>query len=258
MKKTVMILAGGLLCSSLATAADSPDLIAQAKKEGSVTFNVWYLQPQWRSFVKDFEQQYGVKVRIPEGNIDGNVNKLLAEAGKKKGKIDVIALSVAQLPVAMGAKALAKVDDLPGYGDAIHQIQNVDTQGYAVAFWGNQTGFAYDPQQMGDRALPQTLEQLQSFIDANPKKFGYNDPNNGGAGEAFIQRIVTTQGDTFNSEAESVDPAVVKNWQKGWQWFAANKDKITRTASGADSLTRLNDGELMLTPSWEDHLVGLQ
>ncbi|KJG94391.1 hypothetical protein UC41_29505, partial [Escherichia coli] len=56
MKKTVMILAGGLLCSSLATAADSPDLIAQAKKEGSVTFNVWYLQPQWRSFVKDFEQ----------------------------------------------------------------------------------------------------------------------------------------------------------------------------------------------------------
>ncbi|OSL65544.1 PotD protein [Escherichia coli TA008] len=86
MKKTVMILAGGLLCSSLATAADSPDLIAQAKKEGSVTFNVWYLQPQWRSFVKDFEQQYGVKVRIPEGNIDGNVNKLLAEAGKKKVK----------------------------------------------------------------------------------------------------------------------------------------------------------------------------
>ncbi|RLX69965.1 LysR family transcriptional regulator, partial [Escherichia coli] len=32
----------------------------------------------------------------------------------------------------------------------------------------------------------------------------------------------------------------------------------TRTASGADILTRLNDGELMLTPSWEDHLVGLQ
>ncbi|EAT5433781.1 extracellular solute-binding protein [Salmonella enterica] len=258
MKKAVMILAGGLLCSSLAMAADNPDLIAQAKKEGSVTFNVWYLQPQWRSFVKDFEQQYGVKVRIPEGSIDGNMNKLLAEAGKAKGKIDVIALSVAQLPVTTGAKALAKVDDLPGYGNAIHQIQNVDTQGYAVAFWGNQTGFAYDPQQMGDRALPQTLEQLQSFIDTNPKRFGYNDPNNGGAGEAFIQRIVTTQGGAFNSEAESVDPAVVKNWHKGWQWFAANNDKITRTASGADSLTRLNDGELMLTPAWEDHLAGLQ
>lgn len=30
-----MILAGGLLCSSLATAADSPDLIAQAKKRAA-------------------------------------------------------------------------------------------------------------------------------------------------------------------------------------------------------------------------------
>ncbi|WP_434661222.1 extracellular solute-binding protein [Klebsiella sp. MISC125] len=258
MKKAVMILASGLLCSSLAIAADNSDLIAQAKKEGSVTFNVWYLQPQWRSFVKDFEQQYGVKVRIPEGSIDGNMNKLLAEAGKEKGKIDVIALSVSQLQVTMGAKALAKVDDLPGYGDAIHQIQNVDTQGYAVAFWGNQTGLVYDPQQMDDRALPQTMEDLQRFIDANPKRFGYNDPNNGGAGEAFIQRVVTTQSGEFDSESATVDAAVVKNWLKGWQWFAANNDKITRTASGADSLTRLNDGELMLTPAWEDHLAGLQ
>lgn len=258
MKKALTILVGGMLCSSLAMGADNTDLMTQAKKEGSVTFNVWYLQPQWRSFVKDFEQQYGIKVRIPEGSIDGNMNKLLAEKGKAKGKIDVIALSVAQLPVTTGANVLAKVDDLPGYGDAIHQIQNVDTRGYAVAFWGNQTGFAYDPQQMGDRALPQTLEQLQSFIDANPKKFGYNDPNNGGAGEAFIQRIATIQGGNFNSEADSVNPMVVKNWHKGWQWFAANNDRIIRTASGADSLTRLNDGELMLTPAWEDHLTGLQ
>jgi putative spermidine/putrescine transport system substrate-binding protein len=94
---------------------------------------------------------------------------LLAEAGKKKGRLDVIAMSVTQLPVMMGLKALAKIDDLPGYDDAVHQIQNVDTQGYAVAFWGNQTGFAYDPKQIGNQALPQTLDQLQSFINANPR-----------------------------------------------------------------------------------------
>ena len=208
--------------------------------------------------MQEFEKQYGIKVRIPEGRLDGNVNKLLAEAGKKKGRLDVIAMSVTQLPVMMGLKALAKIDDLPGYDDAVHQIQNVDTQGYAVAFWGNQTGFAYDPKQIGNQALPQTLDQLQSFINANPKRFGYNDPNNGGAGEAFIQRIVTITGGDFNSKTDSIDPTVVKRWQKGWLWFAANRDNITLTASGADSLTRLNDGELMLIPIWEDHLVGLQ
>ncbi|EHK3066636.1 extracellular solute-binding protein [Escherichia fergusonii] len=261
MKKIMIGLASSLLLSTAAMAADASDwesMVAQAKKEGSVTFNVWYLQPQWRSFVQEFEKEYGIKVCIPEGSLDGNVNKLMAESGKPKGKIDVIALSVAQLPMIMGAKSLTKVDDLPGYAQAYHQLQNIDTQGYGVAFWGNQTGLAYDPQQMGDRPLPQTFEELQHFIDANPKKFGYNDPNNGGAGEAFIQRIVTSRSGDFNSEAETVDPAVVKNWRQGWQWFSANNDKITRTASGADSLTRLNDGELMLTPAWEDHFSGLQ
>lgn len=160
MKKAVIIMAGGLLCSSLTMAAEKADwdkVLEQAKQEGNVTFHVWYLQSQWRIFVQEFEKQYGIKVRIPEGRLDGNVNKLLAEAGKKKGRLDVIAMSVTQLPVMMGLKALAKIDDLPGYDDAVHQIQNVDTQGYAVAFWGNQTGFAYDPKQIGNQALPQTL-----------------------------------------------------------------------------------------------------
>lgn len=263
MKKTTMMLVGSLLVSTQVASAESSSesweqVISQAKKEGTVTFNVWYLQPQWRSVVQRFEQQFGIKVRVPEGTMDGNMNKLLAEATKEKGKIDVVALSVDQLPILQGAKALAKIDTLPGYKDAFHQIQNVDTQGYAVVFWGNQTGFAYDPQQMGDKPLPQTLDQLTQFVGQNPKRFGYNDPNNGGAGSAFIQRILTLKGGGFDSGAKMVSQNVVKNWQKGWEWFSSNEDNITRTASGADSLTRLNDGELMLTPAWEDHMKGLQ
>ncbi|CDG18423.1 extracellular solute-binding protein [Xenorhabdus doucetiae] len=264
MKKIVIILISGLLFSSLTFAAAEMNsqnwdtVMAQAKQEGHVTFNVWYLQSQWRRFVKPFEQQYGIRVSIPEGSADGIMNKLLAESRQEKGKIDVVALSVGQLPVALGAKSLSRVDGVPGYPHAYHQIQNVDTQGYAVVFWGNQTGLAYDPQQMGNTPLPQTLKALQRFIDAHPGKFGYNDPNNGGAGDAFIQRVVTLLGGDFDTAAGQIDPAVVANWQKGWQWFTANKERITLTASSADSLTRLNDGELMLTPAWEDHLIGLQ
>lgn len=263
MKTGTVLFLSGMLFSGVATATplaqqDWDLVVAQAKKEGSVTFNVWYLQPQWRSFVADFEKQYGIKVRIPEGSIDGNMNKLLAEARREKGKMDVVALSVAQLPIIRKANALAQVDWLPGYGDAVHQLQSVNTEGYAVAFWGNQTGMAYDPQQMGNQPLPQSLDDLQHFIDANPKKFGYNDPNNGGAGEAFIQRVVTLSSGTFDADATQVDPAIIKNWKKGWEWFVGNNEKITQTASGADSLTRLNDGELLLVPAWEDHLAGLQ
>lgn len=234
------------------------DIMAQAKKEGSITFSVWYLQPQWRDFVKKFEQQYGIKVRIPEGTLDGNINKLLAESKRSKGKIDVIALSINYLPVVQSAKALEKVDWIPEYKNAWHSIQNIDTEGYAAIFWGNQTGFAYDPIQIGNQPLPQNLEQLQQFIDSNPKKFGYNDPGGGGAGQAFIQRVITLTSGNFDIAAKQTDAEVIKSWQKGWQWFAQNKTKVTYTASGADSLTRLNDGELILTPAWEDHLASLQ
>ncbi|WP_336192829.1 extracellular solute-binding protein [Providencia stuartii] len=233
-------------------------VILQAKNEGSVTFNIWYLQPQWRSFVKQFEDAYGIKVNIPEGTIEGNTNKLLAEAKREKGKMDVVALSVGQLPASRKTQALAKIDWLPYYSQAIHHLQSVDTEGYAVAFWGNQTGFAYDPAQMKNQSLPQTIDELQAFINANPQRFGYNDPNNGGAGDAFIQQIVTSKSGSFDSQNSQIEPTVVQSWQKGWQWFIDNKDKIIQTASGADSLTRLNDGELFLVPAWEDHLLGLQ
>jgi len=33
---------------------------------------------------------------------------------------------------------------------------------------------------------------------------------------------------------------------------------VRSSASGADNLTRLNGGELMLMSAWEEHLAGLQ
>ncbi|OAT21586.1 extracellular solute-binding protein [Proteus myxofaciens] len=238
--------------------SDWNEVVKQAQKEGGLVFNIWYLQPQWRAFVKPFEEEYGIKITIPEGTIDGNMNKLLAESKRETGKMDVMALSVSQLPIIIKANAIRQLTWLPGYESSINYIQSIDTQGYAVAFWGNQTGFAYDPQQIGNTQLPQTLNELQQFIETHPRRFGYNDPNNGGAGEAFIQRIVTLKSGEFDSHAKDIDANVIKGWSKGWSWFVDNKDKLTQTASGADSLTRLNDGELILVPAWEDHLRGLQ
>ncbi|HHQ5723325.1 TPA: ABC transporter substrate-binding protein [Klebsiella variicola subsp. variicola] len=265
--KITTLLMGSVLCSSsvLASDLDSPlegklwgEIVTQAKKEGDITFNVWYFQPQWRSVVAGFEKEYGIKVKIPEGTFDGNFSKLLAESRRDKGKMDVVAMSVAQFSVVYPTKALMQIDQIPSWQEGVHTLQDVDTHGYAVVFWGNQTGLAYDPLQLDEKSLPQTLDDLQHFIDSNPKKFGYNDPNNGGGGESFIQRILTTYGGNFDVHSPSVDPVIVKNWDKGWAWFTSNRDKILLTASGADSLTRLNDGELALVPAWQDHLDSMQ
>ncbi|MBD9552952.1 extracellular solute-binding protein [Pantoea sp. PNT01] len=234
------------------------EVVSRAKNEATVNFNVWYLKPQWRSFVKEFEQEYGIKVIIPESTVDGNLNKILAEKSKKTGKLDVIGFTMSQMPVVLNSQTVSPLAWLPEYQNGYGQLQGTNFLGYGLAFWGNQTGLAYDPLQMQNKKLPQTLEELQEFIDNNPNLFGYNDPQNGGAGEAFIQRVLTLQGQAEHKLADKTDPAVLQQWNKGWEWFIRNKSKITLTKSQADSLTRINDGELILAPAWEDHLLTLK
>lgn len=260
-KTAVVMLASFSLSAAAATDVSEmkwADVAAMAKKEGTVNFNVWFLKPQWRSFVKRFEDEYGVRVVIPESTIDGNLNKLLAEKNKESGKLDVVGFTINQMPVVLNSHTVSPVAWLPEFQNGFSKLHGTDFQGYGLAFWGNQTGFAYDPMQMKNNTLPQTLDELQVFIDSNPKIFGYNDPQNGGAGEAFIQRVLTLKGEGKYNLADKKVPVILQQWKKGWQWFINNKDKITLTKSQADSLTRINDGELALAPAWEDHLLTLQ
>ncbi|MEF1285901.1 ABC transporter substrate-binding protein [Vibrio sp. M250220] len=232
-------------------------LIKQAQDEGSVIFSVWYLQPKWREFVREFEDKYDVKVRIPEGSMDGTFNKLLAEQKREKGRMDVIALSPTQISLAVRQEAIAKVDQLDNYATSVHRVNNIDLNGYAIAFWGNKTGLAYNSLIIDDKEIPQTFEQLQYFITNNPKRFGYNDPNTGGAGAGFIERMVTINSDPFDPQEKPTEK-VLTQWSKAWDWFNGNKENMVISASGADSLNRLNDGEIAIAPAWEDHLLGLQ
>ena len=41
-----------------------------------------------------------------------------------------------------------------------------------------------------EEELPQSWADMESYIDKNPKKFGYSDPNGGSSGNAFIQRAL--------------------------------------------------------------------
>ena len=102
------LLSIGLTAAALAVstfASTSTDLSSKswseieelAKKEGKLTVSVWYLQPQFRNFVKEFENQYGIKVKVPEGTLDGNINKLIAEKNLETGKMDVVVLNADRL-----------------------------------------------------------------------------------------------------------------------------------------------------------------
>lgn len=255
--------ATALAVSGLSAATDLSgkswtDIEAQAKKEGNVTVSVWYLQPQFRNFVKEFETQYGIKVKVPEGTLDGNINKLIAEKNLEKGKMDIVVLSADRLGNVAKGDILTKLTVLPNFEKLNHQLQGVELGDVAVGYWGNQTGLAYDPLRIQENELPQSWQDMESYIDKNPKKFGYSDPNGGSSGNAFIQRAITYINGDYDYKGETVDAAQVANWKKTWEWFSSRKDALIRTASNADSLTRLNDGELIIVSAWQDHLFSLQ
>ncbi|TFH90425.1 extracellular solute-binding protein [Vibrio ouci] len=230
---------------------------AQAKEEGSVTFSVWYLQPAWRKFVKPFEEQTGIKVRIPEGTHDGNRNKLQAESRRDKGSMDIVALGPTALKTFKVDSTLMPLTVLPEFNKLNKSAEGVDSQGYGVTFWGNQTGIAYDSGRISESELPQTFNDIEKYIASNPMNFGVNDPNGGGAGQRFIEATIRHVNGDFEM-TEKVDSKVVKSWAETWDWYQGNKQDILITASNADSLTRINDGEIIMAPAWEDHLAGLQ
>ena len=82
---------------------------------------------------------------------------------------------------------------------------------------------------------------MESYIDKNPKKFGYSDPNGGSSGNAFIQRALVYINGDYDYRTDKIDEAQIANWKKTWDWFSSKKDALIRTASNADSLTRLNE-----------------
>jgi putative spermidine/putrescine transport system substrate-binding protein len=260
LRKLITATVASLLLSTPVLAQDVlamswDEIVAQAKTEGEVTWYVWYFQPEFREYVKTFEAEYGIKVNIPEvAALDDVMKKLLAETARAPGDIDVMSMGGEKtLQIDMAATFLGPIlPVLPEAANLTDKINGGDGIGYGVAYWGNQTGLAYDSNRVDAASLPQTLEELDAWITANPGQLGFNFEK-GGSGPSFIhniaRNILGVTPDMTVTEVPDLTPV--------WDWFNTREDKFVFTASNADSLTRLNAGEFLMVPAWEDGLFSL-
>lgn len=253
---TAAILAGSTLAYSDDLQGKSwDDIVAQAKQEGELTWYVWHLKDDLRRFVQPFEQEYGIKVIIPEGTLAGNHDKLLAERNRERSDIDVFANGFLDYENLDPNKFFISLDVLPKDDGRISSLFNVGFDNHVVAYWGNQSGIAYDPAKISGDALPQTPQDFAAFWQANPGKFGFNYEN-GGSGPSFIENVSRHVGpldaklDTLDGQDEAL--------KNVYAYFNNDAQDYVITTGNADSLTRISDGELWLAPAWEDHLAGLQ
>ncbi|WP_176084623.1 extracellular solute-binding protein [Martelella sp. HB161492] len=262
MLKKLMISALAMAASAhVAAAADLStmsweEIVAQAKQEGEVTWYVWYFQDDFRRAVQSFEDEYGIKVDVPVTTLDGNTQKLMAEKARPTGDIDVFAWDWNLLPTIDKASTFMPLTMLPKDEGRVSNMVGVDGGDYALAFWGNQTGIAYDPTKIDAADLPQTTADFAAFWQAHPGKFGFNYEN-GGAGPSFYENVLrAVSGADFSDGSDSQEH--LDQLQPGIDFFNSYADDYVITASNADSITRVSDGELWLAPAWEDHLAGLQ
>ncbi|EHJ95573.1 ABC transporter periplasmic substrate X binding protein [Agrobacterium tumefaciens 5A] len=236
-------------------------IVAQAKKEGQVNWFQWYFQDRFRTQVKAFEAETGIKVTIPDGSHDANISKLLAEKDRSAGDIDVISLSGGDLTKLNAEQLLyGPVKDLIPNGSKLrYTIEGGDSKGYGPAFWGNQSVIAYNPDRIKEADLPRSLEQFSAFLKANPNEIGFNAAKaGGGSGPAFIEAVTRAVVKDVDYASGASSPEVLKKLAPAWSWFKDRKDQFIITASNADSISRLTAGEFMMVASWEDFVAGLQ
>jgi putative spermidine/putrescine transport system substrate-binding protein len=233
------------------------EIVAQAKEEGQVNWFVWYFQPRYREIAKAFTDEYGIEVMIPEGTHEGNIEKMLAERARDTGDIDVLALGAERIGLFdLDETTIGPLADvLPNAPKMATKLGGFDGKGYAYAFWGNQTGIAYDPEHISFEDAPQTIADFEAFFAEHPGKFGFNYEN-GGSGPSFFQNVARnlTKVDFTDN---SVTDERMANLQPAWDWFLNNSDGYVITASNTDSLIRLSSGEFAAVAAWEDHLFKL-
>jgi putative spermidine/putrescine transport system substrate-binding protein len=232
------------------------DIVKEAKKEKEVVFDCWWGEEYWKEAAAGFEKKYGIKAKVVMG--ENGIDKILAEKDSAKGSIDVYVMGGASVKTSMEAGVwygpiLSAIPDGDKLDPRLGKIQEgVETKGYLVPLYRNQTGLLYDPAKVSKP--PQTWKELEEFIDANPKRFGFCDPNKGGSGQALVQAVIANVCgglDKYAGDAALV-PEKVANWNQAWKWINDRKAKVTITVSNNDSLSRLNQGELSLIVAWDD------
>lgn len=262
-KKIGMLSLAALVLSHLPVSAQDLSsmtwykIVAQAKTEGELTWFHWYSQATFRDKVKAFESEYGIKVNIPDGEAGANFKKFLAEKDRPTGDIDALSITATNFAqVDAGKYLLGNLHKiLPGSDKLRYGVDGIDSKGYGLAFWGNQTGIAYNPARIDASKLPRSLTEFETFMAANPGEFGFN-AENGGAGPSFVEGVLRTVVPSVDYASGKSSPEILAKLQPTWDWFNAREDQFVITASNADSVTRLNSGEFMLVASYED-FVGL-
>jgi putative spermidine/putrescine transport system substrate-binding protein len=185
--------------------------------------------------------------------------KAQQDAGRKNWDIDVALVSMIMASQMVKEGLLHKyVPDIPAAklvtGPETKRAFGVEVDGYVVPMFHNQIAVAYNPKYVAKP--PKSFEELVAWVNANPKKFGYNGIKGGVSGQGFTvgwvywktgQYQAFTQG-PFDKDKEPL-------WRKALEELRDFNKNVIVTSGNAGTLDALNRGEIWMGAVWIDQLV---
>ena len=126
-----------------------------------------------------------------------------------------------------------------------------DVDGYVMPMFHSQTAIAYNPDLVKDP--PGSYDELVAWVQANPKKFGYNGIKHGMSGISFVMGWIyseTGQGPKLMNGP--YDASLKNTWGDAWTKLKDFNANVSFTAGNAGTLDMLNRGEISMGPVWVD------
>ncbi len=180
--------------------------------------------------------------------------KAQKDAGKEKGDIDVAIVHQGIMRQMLENGLLDKYVDLTGTGeyltsDGAKNALGTDVEGYVIPLFSSQTAIAYNSAEVKD--VPESFDELKTWISENPKKFGYNGVTGGMSGVAFVASFLCNESGNaeqilkgpYNESIEADWPAIMNELKSL---------PCTITNGNQGTLDMLNRGEISMGPVWVD------
>jgi len=127
---------------------------------------------------------------------------------------------------------------------------------FGVPYRGSSVVLAYNSKDVS--TPPKTLEDLLTWIKANPGKFTYNPPDTGGSGSAFVTRVlkmgISSADD--NLFQTGYDQSKESQWDQGWTTLKGLGPAIYNNGfypkGNVPVLQTLGKGSISVAPVWSD------
>jgi putative spermidine/putrescine transport system substrate-binding protein len=179
-----------------------------------------------------------------------------AKAGRTNWDIDVAVVHQRGAAQMLGDQLLAKYRGDIDTGKLVtsqmaENALGTDVTGYVMPMFNSQIAIAYNPEEVKDP--PKTFDELEKWVAAHPKQFGYNGIKGGMSGVGFVMGWVAAKtGDADKLDKGPYDPAEKAKIDEALTAMKAFNANVTMTPGNAGTLDMLNRGEIAMGPVWVD------